>query len=212
MSEAAPFPTRTANTQQAQLLLDVSLRPAFSLLMVAPSSARQVAQHLKVNMQRAYYLLRKLERAGIAEVREEAGHKLYRVSPRWFIPYEVTRADTLHTFLSGQIVPRMERFATLGVDLLQRQQPDWGAWLETGPLGSNLSMGDTEGKAHDLFTGTEPLILNIGSVHLTRARAEDLKRRLLAVMDDLEQQHSPGTDKYSDEYSFALMLVRGDVG
>lgn len=208
VSEAAPSPTRTANAQQAQLLLDVTLRPMLSLLMAAPRSARQVAEPLKVNLQRAYYLLRKLKRAGIAEVTRDGPSRRYQVAPRWFIPYEVTRADTLQALMGDQIMPRMAQFVTLSVGVLQRQQSDWGAWLELGPLGSTLSIGDTEGAAHQLFTGAEPIILNIGNVHLTRSRAEDLKRRLLAVMDDLEEQHSPD----ADEYSFAVMLVRGDVG
>lgn len=199
---------RLADARQARLLLDVALRPVFSLLMTAPGSARQVAGHLNVDIQRAYYLLRKLERAGIAETVTNQPHKCYRVAPRWFIPYEVTRADTLHAFLAAQIMPRIERFVTLGVEVLQRQQPDWGAWLELGPLGSSLRMGDTAGAAHDLFTGAEPFILSIGSVRLSRVQAEVLKRRLIAVMDELEEQNSPD----ADEYSFALMLVRGDVG
>lgn len=199
---------RLADTEQARLLLDVTLRPVFSLLMAGLSSAQQVAEYLDVDIQRAYYLLRKLERADIAEVVSEHRRKRYRVAPRWFIPYEVTRSDTLHAFLADQIMPRMERFVALGVEVLQRQQPDWGAWLELGPLGSNLSVGDTAGAAHDLFTGAEPIVLNIGSVRLSRANAEHLKRRLSAVIDELEEQNLPD----ADDYSFALMLVRGDVG
>jgi len=199
---------RLADADQARLLLDVTLRPVFSLLMAGPTSARQVAQYLDVDIQRAYYLLRKLERASIAEVLTEHRRKRYRVAPRWFIPYEVTRSETLHAFLADQIMPRMERFVALGVEVLQRQQPDWGAWLELGPLGSSLSIGDAAGAAHDLFTGPEPIVLNIGDIRLTRADAENLKRRLSAVIDGLEEQNSPD----ADEYSFALMLVRGGVG
>ncbi len=184
-----------------------------NLLMHAPRSARQVTEHLDMDIQRAYYLLRKLERVGIAEVECEPGAggqvpKRYTVAPRWFIPYEVTRAETLNAFVEAQIMPRMERFVGLSVELLQQHQPTWGFWLETEGQATNLRMGDAKAPANALFTGDEPFLLNLGTARLSRANASELKRRLVAVLEELESMESPD----ADVYTVAVMLVRGNVG
>lgn len=201
-----------ANAAQAALLLDVTLRPLLGFLMHAPRSAGEVAAHLDMSLQRAHYLLGKLVRAGVAEVASveaRAGRPVrrYRVAPRWFIPYEVTGAETLEAFLAAQILPRMERFVQLSTHLLREHQPTWGYWLEQGPETSNLRMGDLGGTADALFTGDEPFLLNIGNNRLSRARAAELKRRLLAVLEEFSEEETAG----APEYTIGVMLVRGGV-
>lgn len=212
MLPPAPQP-QTTDAAQAALLLDVELRPLLGLLMQAPSTAREVAQHLDVKIQRAYYLLRKLTRSGVAQVQveRETGRQTlrrYAVAPRWFIPYEITRAETLNAFLAGQILPRIERFVDHSVRLIQTQQPNWGYWLERAEQSSNLRLGGPDGSAQGLFGGDEPFLLNLGMAHLTRADATELKRRLLAVMAEFGERETPE----ADAYTVGLLLVRGEVG
>lgn len=130
-------PERVANSAQAALLLDVGLRPLLDLLIQRPRSVGEVAQSLGVSVQRAHYLVGKLERVGVAEVVEvcpRAGRavKRYRVLSRWFIPYEATGAETLEAFLDGQILPRVERFTHLSVGRFRELDDRWGFWLERG--------------------------------------------------------------------------------
>ncbi|GAA5533809.1 winged helix-turn-helix domain-containing protein [Deinococcus aluminii] len=203
---------QVANAAQAALLLDVTLRPLLGFLMHAPRSASEVAAHLDVNLQRAHYLLGKLVRAGVAEVvnvQPRAGRavKWYRVAPRWFIPFEITGAETLEAFLAAQILPRMARFVQLSTNLLREHQPTWGYWLEQGPETSNLRMGDLGGTAEALFVGDEPFLLNIGNNRLSRERAAELKRRLIALLEEFSDLETAG----APEYTIGLMLVRGGV-
>ena len=207
MSGEAP---RVADSTQAALLLDVGLRPLLSLLMRSPHTASEAAAGLAVNLQRAHYLLGKLERAEVVEVRPRAGRavKRYGVPPRGFIPYEVTGAETLEAFLAAQILPRVERLTRLGVQLLHENGDCWGYWLEQGEVSSTLRMGDPDGAAEALFGGDEPFLLNIGGIRLTREQASDLKRRLLAVVEEFQIQDTPEAPLHT----VALMLARGDVG
>lgn len=203
---------RTANAQQAALLLDVELRALLTLLMRGERSASQVAQLLEVSVQRAHYLLGKLTRAGVAVVvREDAragrAVKQYRMPERWFIPYEVTGAETLEAFASAQVLPRVERLVSHSARLLREHSPHWGFWLEGGTENASLLIGDEHSPAHELFFGDEPFLMSLGSMHLSRERAGELKRRLMDVLDDFGTESTPGTS----EYTVALMLVRGGI-
>lgn len=78
--------------------------------MRAECSASEVANHLSINLQRAHSLLGKLIQVNIAVIERQdarAGRaiKRYRMLGRWFIPYEVTGAETLETFASAQLMP-----------------------------------------------------------------------------------------------------------
>jgi predicted ArsR family transcriptional regulator len=94
-------------------------------------SASEVARHLEIPLSRASYLLGKLHRGEVAvveriEARAGRPMKRYRVSPRWFIPFEVTAAENLEAFSSAQIGPRMERIAALAAQQMREYQPVWG--------------------------------------------------------------------------------------
>lgn len=203
---------QTANTEQAALLLDVSLRPLLDFLMDAERSASETAAHLSVSLQRAHYLLGKLERVGIAvigrtDARAGRAIKRYRMAGRWFIPYEVAGAETLEAFASDQLMPRFETLIGHSVRVLRERSPHWGFWLESNAENVHLLIGDEHGPAHELLFGDEPFFLNIGHLHLSRDRANELKRRLWAVLEDFEAEERPG----APEYTIALMLVRGAV-
>lgn len=204
--------TRTANAQQAALLLDVKLHPLLSDLMRGERSASEVAAHLGVSLQRAHYLLGKLVKVGIAEVtceQRRAGRavKRYRMAGRWFIPYEVTGAETSEEFASAQLMPRLETLIGYSADVLRERSPHWGFWLEGSVENTSLLIGNEHRPAHELFSGDEPFVLNIGHMHLSRESASELKRRLRAVLKDFETEETPG----APEYTLALMLVRGAV-
>ncbi|GAA4014837.1 hypothetical protein GCM10022631_28370 [Deinococcus rubellus] len=203
---------RTANAEQAALLLDVKLRPLLDLLMRAECSASEAAAYLNVSLQRAHYLLGKLVRAQMAVVERQdarAGRaiKRYSMPGRWFIPYEVTGAETLEAFASAQLMPRIETLINHSARVLREHSPHWGFWLESSAENVSLLIGDEHGPAHELVLGDEPFFLNIGHIHLSREKASELKRRLWAVLEGFEAEDTPG----APEYTTALMLVRGAV-
>ena len=205
---------RVANAAQATVLLEVELRPLLTALMERPHSAAEVGRSLKQSVQRAHYLIGKLIAVGVAQldsVTPRAGRpvKRYRVAPRWFVPFEVTGSETLEAFLSAQILPRMDQFVSLSVRQLEAAYGTWGYWLEQDEGGNSLRVGDPENAALELFTGDEPLLLNIGSMHLSREHAVSLKHRLNALMSEFHALDDPGAQP---AYTVAIQLVRGEVG
>lgn len=203
---------QVASSRQAALLLVPDHRPLLNFLMQEARSASEVAHHLDVPLARASYLLGKLQRGGVAfveRVEARAGRpvKRYRVPPRWFIPFEVTAAENLETFSLGQIGPRMERIAAFAAHQLREHQPVWGVWLSQGEEHSDLEIGDAGGPARALFAGDEPLMLTIATLRLAAPQARELKRRMLALLQECAAWEAPD----APEYALSLMLVRGRV-
>ncbi|GAA5513947.1 hypothetical protein Dcar01_02696 [Deinococcus carri] len=201
-----------ATSQQAALLLHPEFRPLLQYLMQDARSATEVAHRLQLPLPRASYLLLKLQRAGVAVVERvdpRAGRPIqrYRVAPRWFIPYDVTAAETLDAFWWGQIRPRMAQIATLAARQAQDYAPVWGLWLSQGETDSNLEIGDEAGPARDVFAGDEPLMLTIAGLRLNEAQARLLKRQLLNLLEEAARWETPN----APEYTLSLLLVRGGV-
>lgn len=208
-SEALPA-ARVADSQQAALLLDVSLRPLIGVLMGRSRSASEVAHELSLSVQRAHYLIHKLMTAGIAEldsVQPRAGRAIrrYRVGPRWFVPFEATGAETLHAFLAAQIMPRMELFVKLSLRQIGNVHSHWGFWLEHSGVSSSLNLGDPAGRARELFEGDAPFMLNLGTMHLSSQNATLLKRRLLALLEEFQTLEDVG----STSYALGLLFAEG---
>jgi hypothetical protein len=156
--------------------------------------------------------LGKLIQAKIAVIERQdarAGRaiKRYHMPGRWFIPYEVTGAETLEAFASAQLIPRLETLIGHSARVLREHSPHWGFWMEGSEQSISLLIGDEHGPAHELFFGDEPFFLNIGHLNLSRQKANELKRRLWAVLESFETEDAPG----APEYTVALMLVRGAV-
>ncbi|MFC4638185.1 winged helix-turn-helix domain-containing protein [Deinococcus hohokamensis] len=201
-----------ATRPQAALLLHPELRSLLQYLMQGARSAAEVARQLDLPLARASYLLGKLQRGGVAFVervdpRPGRPVKRYRVAPRWFIPYDVTAAETLDAFWLEQIRPRMAQIAALAARQAQDYAPVWGLWLSKGETDSNLEIGDQSGPAQDVFAGDEPLMLTIANLRLNEQQARHLKRRLLALLEETAQGETPT----SPVYTLSLMLVRGGV-
>ena len=210
MSEEALPAARVADSQQAGLLLDVSLRPLISVLMGRSRSASEVARELGLSVQRAHYLLGKLMTAGIAEldsIQPRAGRAVrrYRVGPRWFVPFEATGAETLHAFLAAQIMPRMELFVKLSLRQIGDVYSHWGFWLEHSEGSGSLNLGDPTGRARELFEGDEPFLFNLGSMHLSSRNATALKRRLLTVLEEFQALEDVG----GTDYALGLLFAEG---
>jgi hypothetical protein len=204
---------RVATAEQAVLLLDVELRKVLALLMKRACSATELARDQGVNVQKAHYLLGKLEGAGIAELdslRPRAGRavKRYRAAPRWFVPFEVTGAETLEAFLGAQILPRMQSFVRLTVQQIEATYIHWGFWLEQEAEASSLRMGDPEGAALALYEGDDPFLLTIGTLWLSAEQASALKQRLNAVVAEF----SVLQDLSQTPHTIGLLLARGEVG
>lgn len=213
MTQSPPSDARVADARQAALLLDVSLRPLIGLLMKAPHSASELARSLDLSVQRTHYLIGKLTAAGVADVdslQPRAGRamKRYRVAARWFIPFEVTGAETLHAFLAAQIMPRMEAFLALSLQQIGDTYSHWGYWMQHDGGSGSLNLGDPAGTARALFEGDEPFLLNIGTAHLTRLQASVFKRRLIELLAEFDLP--PQED--AAPYSVGLLLVRGEIG
>lgn len=203
---------QVATPRQAALLLIPEFRPLLNFLMQDGRSASEVARHLEIPLSRASYLLSKLHRGEVAVVERieaRAGRpvKRYRVSPRWFIPFEVTAAENLEAFSSAQIGPRMERIAAFAAQQMREYQPMWGLWLSQGETHSDLEIGDAGGPARALFAGDEPLMLTIASLRLASSQAKELKRRMLALVQECAAWDAPD----APAYTVSLMLVRGNV-
>lgn len=180
--------------------------------MQQAQSASEVAEHLAVPLSRASYLLGKCLQAQVAfveTVERRAGRPIrrYRVPGRWFIPYQVTRAETLEAMLLLQIFPRMERMAVFGAAQLRAQQPRWGLWLSGEEAYGRLELGDEQGPATELFGSELPLMFTIASSRLSISQAEELKRRMLRVLEDCAAWERPD----GSEYTLSLMLVRGGI-
>ena len=205
-------PIRHATAAQAALLLDVTLRALLGRLMTTPSTVTEVALMLKVSPNRAQYLVGKLQRADIAvvtAVEPRAGRALrrYGVTPRWFIPFEVTGADTLDAFLAAQLIPRVTRMMMLTARQMQEHTDTWGYWLEQHDVtGSNLRLGNGDGQGSDLFAGVAPLMANVATLTLSARQAQELKARLIALFDDFGSPEAGG-----EAHSVAVLLVRGEV-
>ncbi|MFC4455003.1 winged helix-turn-helix domain-containing protein [Deinococcus sonorensis] len=203
---------RVATPAQAALLLDVRLRTLITRLMVGECSAAGLSRALQTRLGPVHYQLQKLVWAGVAEVSRtepRAGRpvRYYRVPPRWFIPFEVTGAETLEQFAQGQVMPRMQRFVQLGLKQLYGTFRLWGYWLEHHNQTSSLHLGNPDHTALQLFAGDEPVLFNVCGLRLNRERASLLKQRLLAVLEDEAFQDMPG----ADSYSLGLLLVQGEV-
>ena len=212
MSDEALPAARVADARQAALLLDVELRRVVLPMMQRACSATELARELGLGVQRAHYLIGRLQAGGVAEllsVQPRAGRpiKRYRVAPRWFVPFEVTGADTLEAVLEAQILPRMQRLVGLSVQQIAAEFGEWGYWLEQEGASSNLRMGDANGAARALFEGDEPFLLNIGTVWLSSEHATQLKHRLLSVMNEFSDFHDPA----QPPYTIGLQLARGEV-
>lgn len=126
----------------------------------------------------------------------------------WFIPYEVTAAETLESFWAAQLVPRMNEVAGFAARQLQAHHPIWGFWLSQGEVYSNLEVGDRRGPARDLLEGDEPLMLTVAALRLAEPQTRILKRRLLALLTEA----STWDTGIATEYTLGLILVRGSPG
>ena len=203
---------QVATAGQAALLLRPELRPLLQYLMQEARSAGEVARELGVPLARASYLLAKLQREEIARVERteaRAGRpiKRYRVADTWFVPYEVTAAETLESFWAAQLTPRMNGVAGFATRQLQEHHPVWGFWISQGEVYSNLEVGDRHGPATDLLSGDEPLMLTVAALRLADPQARLLKRRLLALLTEASSWETAG----ATEYTLSLLFVRGSI-
>lgn len=205
---------RTASPAQARELLRPELRVLLGHLMTAERSAGEVAQLLGAPLQRAHYLLSRLNALGVAEVssvQPRAGRAVrrYRVAGRWFIPFRATGAETLEAFLGAQIVPRVQGHVQRAVAQLSTLTPDWGYWLSSQEgseeAGGSLRLGGPDGESP--FDIPEPLLLNLGYQRMRPERAHELRNRLLALLDEFP----PEADETLATYSLGLFMVRGQV-
>ncbi|MFT2720371.1 ArsR family transcriptional regulator [Deinococcus sp. A31D244] len=201
-----------ATPRQAALLLRPELRPLLNYLMQDARSAADVARHLNLTLGQASYQVGKLQAVGVAVIERvdaRAGRsvKRYRVSDRWFIPYEVTAEETLEGFWLSQIGPRMDRIAGFAAAQLWAHSPSWGLWLSGQGGQSQLEIGDAGGPARNIFEGDEPLMLTIAGLRLTEPNARRLKRLLLELMREGGTLESPD----APQYTLSLMFVRGSA-
>ncbi|WP_189069735.1 winged helix-turn-helix domain-containing protein [Deinococcus radiotolerans] len=182
----------------------MELRPLLNLLIQGPKSVTDLAEHLELNVQRAYYLVQKLVKVDVASVITErrGGRtvKMYAVPQPWFIPYEVTTAEALESFVGAQVQPRIEERVREILRVYVNQTGDHrGFWLSA----DGLSLGDDRGTAQDLWEGDQNLLFTIGAIRLTAGQVKELKRSLVSLAH--EEHTHPSTPRQT--YDFAVLLV-----
>ncbi len=193
-----------ATAVQAKLLLAVDLRPLLNLLIRGPNSVTDLAEKLGLNVQRVYYVVQKLLKAGVVTVSREQRRgravKLYAVPQPWFIPYEVTTAEALDTFVGAQVQPRIEaRVRDILRVYVNRTGEHRGFWFSE----DGLSLGDASGAAQHLWEGEEDLLFTIGSIRLPEGTVKELKRYLIA----LAQDEDACAGHLKQTYAFAMLVV-----
>lgn len=100
----------------AQALLDDQNFEILKCLMQAELSATELANALQMPLSKLHYRLRKLEALEIAVcVRSEPRHgraiRYYRVlQTHWFVPFELTQANTPSKMIASQFQPMFEHF------------------------------------------------------------------------------------------------------
>ncbi|WP_380102190.1 hypothetical protein [Deinococcus rufus] len=96
---------------------------------------------------------------------------------------------------------------TLTARQMQEHADIWGYGLEQHDVtGSNLRLGDGDGRVSTLFAGVAPLMANVATLTLTARQARELKARLIALFGEYQAPETGG-----ESYSVAVLLVTGDV-
>lgn len=202
------LPAQIATPTQARILLLPELLPVIHALMQAPLSVGEVAARLGLPPRRAYSLVTRLQKAGIAQVtahraRQGRAVKVYRIPGPWRIPFHVTGADTLEHFLWTQMGPRFERFHTLLARQFLAHQPDWGYWV----MPHRMGLGGEDGIADHWINSDEPLHLMVGGLHLREEDARTFKARLLALQREYEALS--GEHPGGQAFALGIVLTRG---
>ncbi|GHF93355.1 hypothetical protein GCM10017783_01650 [Deinococcus piscis] len=137
-------------------------------------------------------------------MQQRAGRPIrrYAMPEPWFIPFEVTQAETLEGFISSQFLPRNEQMMRLQAAALLAEHPRWGYWLRSG----TLHLGSQEGPPLRQVLADQPFLSAIGTAQLSQARALEFKRRLWALLAEFEQDEEGG-----ESYALSVQLVRGQV-
>lgn len=203
-----PISSRATTERQAALLLDPANYRLLDTLMGRACSAGDVARALGEDVRRAHYRLGRLVDAGLVQVvgeEKRAGRpiKRYAMHPNWFVPFELTSAETIEGLLSDQLRPRLERF----VGLLARDLH------ETAGVGVRFERGEDGVLNVRLYDGgtsarpDAPLIANWGRLRLSDVQA----RSLLRDMQSLLGRYEALADEQAKPYTVGVFLAAGDI-
>lgn len=203
-----PISSRATTERQAALLLDPANYRLLDALMGRACSAGDVARTLGEDVRRAHYRLRRFVDAGLVEIvgeEKRAGRpiKRYAMHAHWFVPFELTSAETLEGLLSDQLGPRLERF----VGLLARDLH------ETAGVGVRFERGEDGVLNVRLYDGgaaarpDAPVIANWGRLRLSDAQARSLLRDLQSVLDRYEAL----ADDAAEPFTIGVFLAAGDI-
>lgn len=195
MTQAA----RTANPEQAALLLDPHLQALLGALAKAGpggAGAAQLARTAGGALSTTHARLSRLLAAGVLEVagtRTRAGRpvRLYRLPLPWQIPFEVTPAATLRELLGGGferlLLGHLDRLA----GRMQGLGHPWSLELDRGEDGEPLH---TFRHAQSLGRPLppEPLLAVGHELRLNTARAQELQQRLWTLLRDYADAQDTG--------------------
>ncbi|MFC4453722.1 helix-turn-helix domain-containing protein [Deinococcus sonorensis] len=203
-SSSIPVEHWATTPEQAHLLLRADLHPLLLRLMTAPQSASELALALGCTVQDAHYRLRALERAGIAQVvetRARAGRpiKRYRMRSDWFVPFELTSAETLLEFLEQQNQPRMNTFLRHLFGHLQAKRETLGFRLRREGEETSLVISTASGRDP---LEDRPHLMQWTELRLTPDRAFQLMERLGELFEEYAQD--------DEETTFTLGLFLGE--
>ena len=200
-------------TQQAKLLLDPEHYGLLQLLMRANTletgiAAAEVARDLGWTLQTAHYKLGRLVEAEIAVVSGEekrAGRAVKRYSsvrPAWFVPFDLTPADTLGELIAAQLDPRMRRIYDRMAEEIMQISPHRGVTfkMQEGMLTVHLAPPDLE------EADAPPITASLSSLKLSPGRAREFHGKLIA----LAQEFIGTPDEGGEHYILGTFFIRGN--
>jgi hypothetical protein len=182
---------RTANPSQAKLLLDPHLSPLLEALAKAGPGglgAADLARQTATPLSTVHARLARLLAAGVLELagtRARAGCpvRLYCLPLPWQIPFEVTPAATLRDLLGGGFGERLRGHLDRLAGRMLNLGETWSIHLqcaEDGELMHTFQHAESQGRS----LPPEPLLAEGHELRLNTARAQELQRRLWALLQE----------------------------
>ncbi|ADV66346.1 winged helix-turn-helix domain-containing protein [Deinococcus maricopensis] len=173
----------------AHALLDPRTPRILGAFWDAPRSVSDAARHLGMPLDHLLYRVRRLETLGLLHAptrqpRQGRPIKLYRTTASaYFVPFEVTRHDTLETYLAAaerDVIHLVQRNVTRA---LRAAGDHWGLRIARGPDGHIHTKLARQADQDWTMTDDGPALLSFvyPTLHLDDPDAKALQAELLSV-------------------------------
>jgi DNA-binding transcriptional ArsR family regulator len=185
---------RTANAEQAALLLDPKLDAMLSRLSEGPVGAADLARHLHRPLSTVYATLQRFVAAGLVEQvseRRRAGRSVreFQLILPWNVPFEVTPAATLRELLGGGFQARIHAQLDGLATFMGRLSGEWMV-----EIGTPDGLWQHHTRQRERVPGSAlPVFAQGRDLTLTDDQAHEFEQRLKALIDEFETPPSPGS-------------------